>query len=204
MRGSGLAHAVLSDRAEERVQAKALRDHPDGAPITVCGLVICRQRPGTASGVVFLTLEDETGTSNIIIWGQSTSPKYRAEVMSGRLLRVSGKFQRERIVTNVIAEHIEDLSYLLDEMGFADGELDPTLSNMDHVRSPVQSSTAIARNQAASRVPKPGKSKAETLGAKPKTDRSKDKKTVTAYYAHGAARHPRSQAAKLFPSRDFR
>lgn len=193
--------AVLSEQAGQRIHAISLRDYPDGQSITVCGLVVCRQRPGTASGVVFLTLEDETGTSNIIIWGQSTFPKYRAEVMSGRLLRVSGKFQREGIVTNVIAERIEDLSYLLDGMSFDDGTIYPAHDNADHVRSPVQTSTGIAQNQKASHVPK--LSKPDPLGAAPKTDRTSDRKTVTDYYANGASRHPRSQARKLFPSRDF-
>lgn len=193
--------AVMSDHLGQRVKTNALRDYPDGEPITVCGLVVCRQRPGTASGVVFLTLEDELGTSNIIIWGQGVFPKFRAEVMAGRLLRVRGKFQREGIVTNVIAEHIEDMSYLLDQMGDGGEAIYPAHDNADHVRQPVQSSTSIARNQQASHVPRP--SKPDPLGSNPKTDRRKDKKTVTAYYAHGAARHPRSQAAKLFPSRDF-
>ncbi|MGB6230170.1 MAG: error-prone DNA polymerase [Litorimonas sp.] len=197
--------ALLRKQLGLRVEADRHRDYLDGAPITVCGLVVCRQRPGTASGVVFITLEDETGTSNIIVWGNGVFPKYRAEVMTGRLLRVSGKFQREGIVTNVIAEHIEDLSYLLDGMagGAAEESMYPAHDNADHVRSPVQSSTSIARDKAASHVPKPGKP--DPLGADPKTDRSKDRKTVTDYYAHGASRHPRSQAARLFPaeSRDF-
>ncbi|MGB6229799.1 MAG: error-prone DNA polymerase [Litorimonas sp.] len=196
---------LLSDQLGQRLPVRNQRDYPDGAPITVCGLVVCRQRPGTASGVVFLTLEDETGASNVIIWGKGVFPRYRAEIMSGRLLRVSGKFQREGIVTNVIAEHIEDLSYLLDSLSYGEGQIDPAFDNADHVRSPVQSSSTIARNQSASHVPKPGSKpiKPDPLGANPKTDRSKDNKTVTDFYAHGAARHPRSQAAKLFPSRDF-
>ncbi|MGB3456544.1 MAG: error-prone DNA polymerase [Litorimonas sp.] len=195
---------LLDKQLGNRIQTRHLRDYPDGRPITVCGLVVCRQRPGTASGVVFLTLEDEAGTSNIIVWGNGVFPKFRAEVMAGRLLRVSGTFQREGIVTNVIADHIEDLSHLLDGMaGGAEAEpIYPAHDNADHVRSPVQTSTSIARDKAASHVPKPVK--ADPLGADPKTDRSKDRKDVTAYYAHGASRHPRSQAAKLFPSRDFR
>jgi len=189
---------IMSDQLGQRVKASDLRNYPDGKPITVCGLVVCRQRPGTASGVVFLTLEDEGGCSNIIIWGESVFPKFRGEVMAGRLLKIRGKFQREGIVTNVIAEHIEDMSCLLDQMGDGDEVIYPAQDNADHVRSPVQSSTSIARNQKNSHVPK-----RDRLGSDPKTDRRKDKKTVTAYYAHGTARHPRSQAAKLFPSRDF-
>ena len=148
---------LMSDWIGQRVKTNNLRDYPDGKPITVCGLVVCRQRPGTASGVVFLTLEDEVGTSNIIIWGQSVFPKFRAEVMAGRLLRIRGKFQREGIVTNVIAEYIEDLSYLLDQMGDGEETIYPAHNNADHVRSPVQNSTSIACNQTASHVPKPTK-----------------------------------------------
>ena len=191
---------LLDSQLGQRVSTKAHRDYPDRAPITVSGLVVTRQRPGTASGVVFLSLEDESGVSNVIIWG-SLFPKYRAAIMSGRLLRVTGKFQREGIVTNVIATHIEDLSYLLDTLGDGEDAIYPGHDNADHVRSPVQSSTSIARNQASSHVPKPAKP--DPLGADPKTDRTKDKRTVTDYYAHGSSRHPRSQAAKLFPSRDF-
>lgn len=160
-----------------------------------------RQRPGTASGTIFLSLEDESGVSNVIVWGQTIFPKYRAEVMTGRLLRVHGRFQREGIVTNVLADRIEDLSYLLDRLGNGEEAIYPGHDNADHVRSPVQSSTSIAHNQMKSHIPKVGKT--DPLGADPKIDRSGDRKTVTAYYAHGGARHPRSQAAKLFPSRDF-
>ncbi|MGB6231656.1 MAG: OB-fold nucleic acid binding domain-containing protein, partial [Litorimonas sp.] len=183
--------ALLSEELGRRLPASHQRDYPDGARVTVSGLVVCRQRPGTASGVVFLTLEDETGTSNVIVWGKGVFPKFRAEIMTGRLLRVSGKFQREGIVTNIIADRIEDMSFLLDSLSLGDEAINPAYDNADHVRSPVQSSSAIARNQSASHVPKPGKP--DPLGAEPKTDRSKDRKTVTDYYSHGASRHPRSQ-----------
>ena len=203
--------ALLSPELGPRLRSGSARDYPDGDAVTVCGLVVTRQRPGTASGVVFLSLEDEDGVSNVIVWGNGVFPKYRAEVMAGRLLRVHGKFQREGIVTNVIAEHIEDLSHLLDTMagsaGIGTDRIYPGHDNADHVRSPVQSSTSIARDKAASHVPQPGRSKPskpDPLGADPKTDRSRDRRDITAYYGHAQARHPRSQAAKLFPSRDFR
>jgi error-prone DNA polymerase len=191
---------LLAPQLGRRAHARVQRGYQDGAPITVCGLVVTRQRPGTASGVIFLTLEDETGVSNVIIWGK-LFPKYRAEVMSGRLLRIHGKFQRQGIVTNVIAKHIEDVSHLLDTLGDGAEAIYPGYNNADHVRSPIQSSTSIANNQSSSHVPKPVKpGQAEPYT---KTNRTNDKKTVTAYYSHGASRHPRSQTAKLFPSRDF-
>lgn len=86
---------------------------PENARITVAGLVILRQRPGTAKGVIFLTLEDETGTVNIIVW-RKTYERFRRAVISGRLLRVTGKLQRAYSVTHVIAEEIEDISPMLD------------------------------------------------------------------------------------------
>ena len=83
---------------------------------TVCGLVITRQRPGTASGVVFLTLEDETGVSNIVVWRKVFEANRRA-AMGGRLLRVTGRLQREGIVVHLIAEQIEDVSHRLSDLG---------------------------------------------------------------------------------------
>ena len=84
--------------------------------ITVCGLVITRQRPGTASGVIFLTLEDETGVSNVVVWPR-VYERFRRTVMGGRLLRVRGRLEREGIVVHLIASHIEDLSHRLSDLG---------------------------------------------------------------------------------------
>ncbi len=81
----------------------------------VAGLVILRQRPGTAKGVIFLTLEDETGTVNIVIW-RTLYEKFRRAIISGRLLKIKGRVQSENSVIHVIAEHVEDISYMLDEL----------------------------------------------------------------------------------------
>lgn len=88
---------------------------PTGARVTVAGLVILRQRPGTAKGVIFLTLEDETGVVNIVVW-RKLYEQFRRAVISGRLLRVTGRLQRESGVIHVIAEHIEDISHMLDQL----------------------------------------------------------------------------------------
>lgn len=88
---------------------------PNGARVCVAGLVLVRQRPGTAHGVVFITLEDETGVSNVIVW-KKTFEQFRRAVIAGRMLRVTGKLQREGAVTHVIAEKIEDISHLLDTL----------------------------------------------------------------------------------------
>ncbi len=81
--------------------------------MAVAGLVILRQRPGTAKGVIFLTLEDETGIVNVVVW-RAIYERFRRAVISGRLLRVTGRMQRAHSVTHVIAEEIEDISEMLD------------------------------------------------------------------------------------------
>ncbi len=86
---------------------------PVGARIAVAGLVILRQRPGTAKGVIFLTLEDETGVVNIIVW-RNIYERFRRAVIAGRMLRVTGRMQRAHGVTHVLAEEIEDISDMLD------------------------------------------------------------------------------------------
>lgn len=92
-----------------------LDEPPQGARVTVAGLVLVRQRPGTAKGVIFLTLEDETGISNIVVW-RKIYEKYRRAVIAGRLLRVTGRIQRDGQVVHVVADHIEDISDMLDQL----------------------------------------------------------------------------------------
>jgi error-prone DNA polymerase len=87
---------------------------PDSA-VRLAGLVISRQRPGTASGVIFATLEDETGVANIIVWPK-VFEKFRKVVLRSRLLGVTGVVQREGRVIHVIARHLGDYSFLLDEL----------------------------------------------------------------------------------------
>ncbi|MCU0906806.1 MAG: OB-fold nucleic acid binding domain-containing protein, partial [Rhodobacteraceae bacterium] len=97
------------------VPAGWLGQVPHGARVTVTGLVLVRQRPGTAKGVIFLTLEDETGVVNVIVW-RAMYETFRRAVIAGRMLRVTGRLQREGGVTHVIAEGIEDLSAMLDDL----------------------------------------------------------------------------------------
>jgi len=92
----------------EVVTARDLVDAADGRWVTVAGIVVARQRPMTASGTVFLSLEDETGISNVIIW-PSRLERFHAVAIRSALLVVSGRLQRTGIVTNVIASDIEAL-----------------------------------------------------------------------------------------------
>jgi DNA polymerase III alpha subunit len=88
---------------------------PEGARVVVAGLVLVRQRPGTAKGVIFLSLEDETGVANVVVWAK-TYEKFRRPVVAGRMLRVTGRVQRDGRVVHVIAEVIEDISAMLDDL----------------------------------------------------------------------------------------
>ena len=81
----------------------------------VAGLITCRQRPGTATGVVFLTLEDETGNINVVVWS-TVLDRYRAEILQGQLVRVEGVVQREQEVIHVIAGRVHDATDLLDQL----------------------------------------------------------------------------------------
>lgn len=102
-------------RPPAALPARRLDEPPAGARVTVAGLVLVRQRPGTAKGVIFLTLEDETGVANVVVWAK-VYERFRRAVIAGRLLRVTGKLQREAGVVHVVAELIEDLSPLLDRL----------------------------------------------------------------------------------------
>lgn len=97
------------------IPAALLDRPPANARVTVAGIVILRQRPGTAKGVIFLTLEDETGIVNVIVW-RKLYEAFRRAVISGRMLRITGRVQRDSGVTHVIAERVEDISALLDSL----------------------------------------------------------------------------------------
>ncbi|MDP3699424.1 MAG: error-prone DNA polymerase [Hylemonella sp.] len=103
--------------AAQRLRTAAeLRDAPDGRLVRACGLVTTRQRPGTAKGVVFVTLEDETGTVQVIVW-KALRERQRAPLLQARLLAVYGRWQRtgedDHTVTHLIAQHLVDLTPLL-------------------------------------------------------------------------------------------
>jgi error-prone DNA polymerase len=83
--------------------------------VRIAGLVTCRQRPGSASGVLFLTLEDETGNSNIVVW-KRTQQHFRQALMSGQLLLVKGIVESKDNVIHVIAGSLHDYTFELDQL----------------------------------------------------------------------------------------
>ena len=107
--------ALLRDGFGNATPAEELTEIDNDAWITVVGLVLARQRPGTAKGVIFATLEDETGVANIIVWPKLFE-RFRRIVLTARLLKVTGRLQREGIVTHLIADRLEDCSPLLDSL----------------------------------------------------------------------------------------
>lgn len=94
------------------VRAEDLRTLPDGRRVELAGLVLVRQRPGTASGVIFVTLEDETGTANAIVW-TSIQERYRRPLMAATLMAIRGRLQKEGEVIHLVAETLTDLSFHL-------------------------------------------------------------------------------------------
>ncbi|MCJ2050067.1 error-prone DNA polymerase [Methylobacterium sp. J-070] len=97
---------------------------PQGARVTVAGLVLIRQRPGTAKGVVFLTLEDETGIANVIVWKAVFEANRRA-AMQARFLAVRGRVQRADGVVHLVAEGFRDLTESLRDLRAAGMRLPP-------------------------------------------------------------------------------
>jgi len=101
------------------VTAADLREVKDGRKVSVGGLVLIRQRPGTAKGVVFVTLEDETGSANAVVWRDVFTANRRA-VMSSAFLVAHGRLQRAGEVIHIVAERFTDLSGRLAQMKTAE------------------------------------------------------------------------------------
>jgi error-prone DNA polymerase len=113
--------ALLRARLTERdiAPTMVLKDCRNGDVFTLAGLVLVRQRPGTASGVVFVTIEDEHGIANLVVW-PAVFERYRRIVMGARLLAVRGRIQREGLVIHLVAEELWDWSADLDSISEID------------------------------------------------------------------------------------
>jgi error-prone DNA polymerase len=109
--------ALLRDKLQRRgvVPTRELWEQPNGKLVRTAGLVITRQRPGSAGGVTFVTMEDETGYVNLIVWNR-VAVEQRAALLESRLLEVHGKLQREGDVQHVIAQRLTNLSSLLGDL----------------------------------------------------------------------------------------
>ena len=106
--------ALLRERLQRQrcVTAAELARSEPGTRVRTAGLVITRQRPGTATGVVFVTLEDETGSINVIVWSSLVEAQ-RRELLHARLMGVVGEVQRDGEVVHLVAQRLSDHSALL-------------------------------------------------------------------------------------------
>ncbi|MGO9634500.1 MAG: error-prone DNA polymerase [Steroidobacteraceae bacterium] len=109
--------ALLRGKLNERgvIPTQELWERPNGQLVTTAGLVITRQRPGSAGGVTFVTLEDEVSHVNLIVWERVANAQ-RTALLESRLLEVRGKLQREGDVLHVIAQRLTNLSALLGDL----------------------------------------------------------------------------------------
>ncbi|MBB3861090.1 error-prone DNA polymerase [Novosphingobium hassiacum] len=133
--------ADLGDRGF--VRAADLRGHKFRAMVQVAGVVLVRQRPGSAKGVCFITLEDETGVVNLVIW-PDLMEKQRKVIMGSRLMEVRGRVEYDDEVIHVIATHLTDASASLDALSDSDCMV-PPIARADECNRPLASRGPGAR-----------------------------------------------------------
>jgi error-prone DNA polymerase len=106
--------ALLRDRLKKRGirDASQVAAAANGQVVRAAGIVTCRQRPATASGVIFVTLEDETGYVNLVVWND-LAERQRRELLGARLLEVTGEVQKQGLVVHILARRLGDLTPLL-------------------------------------------------------------------------------------------
>ncbi len=109
---------------EGLVTAADLARLPVDRRLAIAGIVLIRQRPGSANGVVFITIEDETGIANLIIW-PAILERFRRAALGATLLRCTGKLQREQSVIHVVAERLADMTPRLNTLRERTGAADP-------------------------------------------------------------------------------
>ncbi|MEQ1670419.1 MAG: error-prone DNA polymerase [Hyphomicrobium sp.] len=112
-----------------------VRGLKDGAYVRVAGVVLVRQRPGSAKGVVFMTIEDETGVANAVVWPKMLE-RYRKIVMTSRLIQIEGRIQRHEDIIHIVTSKLEDKSGWLLRLSEWAADMKVPLANADEVRRP--------------------------------------------------------------------
>ena len=167
-----------------------LKQTRDGARVGVAGVVLVRQRPGSAQGVVFMTIEDETGIANSVIWPKVLE-RMRKVVMGARLMVVHGRVQRHEDIIHVVAERLEDRSDWLRLLTKNGENLSVALANADEIRRPEPGPGATS--QMSFLFPSPHGDHVKHAGGEDPRDRVRER---------GHPRHPRTE--RIIPhSRDF-
>jgi error-prone DNA polymerase len=132
LKGHPLQYLREGLAAEGVSTCRAVQEGANGGRMKVAGIVTVRQRPGSAKGVVFLTIEDETGIANIVVWPKIMKA-FRREVMGARLVRIEGRIQRSpEGVVHVVAAKIEDRSGALLDLSGRDAQRLVAPSQMAH------------------------------------------------------------------------
>ncbi|MCL4766108.1 MAG: error-prone DNA polymerase [Hyphomicrobiaceae bacterium] len=121
--------------AERAVPCAALRNLKDGQWVGVGGVVLVRQRPGSGQGVVFMTLEDETGIANVVVWPKLLE-RFRKVIMGARLILVRGRVQRHEDIIHVVSVSLEDKSGWLVSLSEWGDDFKPSVANADEVKRP--------------------------------------------------------------------
>ena len=119
------------------IRASELKERKYRSAVQVAGVVLIRQRPGSAKGVCFITLEDETGVVNLVIW-PDVMERQRKVIMAARLMEVRGRVEYDDGVIHVIAQQLTDATASLHAL--SEDLLPHHVDNADHVRRPVQGS----------------------------------------------------------------
>ena len=167
-----------------------LKQTRDGARVSVAGVVLVRQRPGSAQGVVFMTIEDETGIANSVIWPKVLE-RMRKVVMGARLMVVHGRVQRHEDIIHVVAERLEDRSDWLRLLTKNGENLSVALANADEIRRPEPGPGATS--QMSFLFPSPHGDHVKHAGGEDPRDRVRER---------GHPCHPRTE--RIIPhSRDF-
>ena len=177
-----------------------LRQLQDGVRVSLAGVILVRQRPGTAKGVVFMTLEDETGVANAVVWPQMLE-RYRKVVMGARLILIRGRIQRHENIIHLVAEHLEDRSFWLQRLAEDAPPMPIAVAHADAVLRPeprpARGEALLAPGDSRSGSRPPG----EALLA-PGAGRSGSRPQERVPPAAGKSAHPRD--ARIIPkSRDF-
>jgi error-prone DNA polymerase len=128
----GLVRTPLARLGNVKVSDLARRK--DGDTVRIAGLITVRQRPGTAKGVLFMTLEDESGSANLVVW-QNLFDQYRKEIVQSRLLMVSGKLQIANGVTHLVVQQCWNMTVILRSL--TETELPQTLARGDETTKPI-------------------------------------------------------------------
>ena len=127
------------------ITCSEVRTLKDGARVAVAGVILVRQRPGSAKGVVFMTIEDETGVANAVVWPKMLE-KYRKVVMTARLIEIHGRIQRHEDIIHIVSGKLIDRSDWLLRFSEWAADMKVPVANADEVLRPDPGS---ARGQAS-------------------------------------------------------